>query len=109
VSRRGTLRRRAHDTLINESKWQTVRHGLEARVFTADPGPVRQAVARTLERIRPHADDLGASEYLAGIERIVAEGNSAERQLDVFADDHEVAAVVAAIAAESAVLQPVSA
>lgn len=99
-----------HDALIHESKWQAVRHGLAARVFTQDGScPVREAVARTLERIRPHADELGGGAYLAGIERIVADGNSAERQLGVFAGAEDIAHVVAAVVDESTVLHPISA
>jgi carboxylate-amine ligase len=91
-----------HEALIAESKWQAVRRGLEARVFTPDGvGPVRDAVARTLERILPHAEELRAADYLAGIERIVAEGNSADRQLDVFAAEGDIATVAGSIVAES--------
>jgi len=70
--------------------------------------PLRDAVMQTLERIRPHADELGASAYLAGIERIVAEGNSAERQLAVFAGEGDVASVMAAVVDESTVVQPLT-
>ena len=98
-----------HDALIHESKWQAVRHGLAAQVVTRDGTvPVRDAVMQTLERIRPHADELGASAYLAGIERIVAEGNSAERQLAVFAGEGDVASVMAAVVDESTVVQPLT-
>lgn len=91
-----------HEALLHESKWQAMRHGLEARVFAPGGfGPVRDVVTRTLERIRPHAEELDCAEYLAGIERIIAEGNSAERQLDVFAAEKDVAGVAAAIVAES--------
>jgi carboxylate-amine ligase len=91
-----------HDALIHESKWQAVRHGLDAQVISRDGfAPVREAVAQTLERIRPHADGLGGGQYLAGVERIIAEGNSAERQLAVFGGEQDVTAVAAAIAAES--------
>jgi glutamate---cysteine ligase / carboxylate-amine ligase len=95
-----------HEALLHESKWQAVRHGLEARVFAPDGfGPVREAVTRTLERIRPHAEELGGCDYLAGVERIVTEGNSAQRQLEVFAAERDVAAVAAALVAESTVVQ----
>ncbi len=98
-----------HEALIHESKWQAVRHGLDASVFAPGGfGPVRDAVAWTLERIRPHAEELGCLEYLAGVERIVAEGNSATRQLEVFAAEGDVAAVAAAIVAESTVMQAAS-
>ena len=91
-----------HEALVHESKWQAVRHGLDAQVFAPiGLSTVRDAVARTLEQIRPHAEDLECAEYLAGIERIVSEGNSSDRQLEVFAAEKDVTAVAAAIAAES--------
>jgi glutamate---cysteine ligase / carboxylate-amine ligase len=97
-----------HDALIHESKWQAVRHGLDARVFAPEGlCSMREAVLHTLARILPHAEELGAGEYLEGIERIVDEGNSAERQLDVFEAERDVAAVAAAIVEESVVTQPV--
>jgi carboxylate-amine ligase len=92
-----------HDTLVQEAKWQAVRHGLDAHVAT--PGgvlPVREAVAHTLERIAPHAAELGGAAHLAGVERILAGGTSAERQVAVFEAVASTRAVTASIAAESA-------
>jgi len=92
-----------HDALIHESKWQAVRRGLDARVFTPHGfAPVRDAVARTLERIGPHAEELGGAAYLVGIEHILADRNSAERQVAAFAAAGDVAAVAAGLVAETA-------
>lgn len=92
-----------HDELIRESKWQAMRRGLEARVFTPHGfAPVRDAVARTLERIAPHAEELGGAAYLTGIERILARGNSADRQRAAFASGKGVVAVAAELVAETA-------
>ena len=67
---------------IEESYFQAERYGLEARLMvdesTAAPAP---EVARgVLEQIRPYAADLGGEGALEEIERIVAEGNGADRQ-----------------------------
>jgi gamma-glutamyl:cysteine ligase YbdK (ATP-grasp superfamily) len=86
-----------------ESKWQAVRRGLDARVFTPNGfAPVRDAVASTLERIAPHAEELGGAAHLRGIERILTDGNSAERQVAAFDAVGEVVAVAAGLVAETA-------
>jgi carboxylate-amine ligase len=96
-----------HDELIRESKWQAIRRGLEARVYTPRGfAPVRDAVARTLERIAPHAEELGGAAYLTGIERILAGGNSADRQRAAFASGKDVVAVAAELVAETATPAP---
>jgi gamma-glutamyl:cysteine ligase YbdK (ATP-grasp superfamily) len=40
--------------------------------------------ARALEEARPYAADLGAADSLIEIERILTEGNGAERQRQAF-------------------------
>jgi glutamate---cysteine ligase / carboxylate-amine ligase len=92
-----------HDALILESKWQAVRRGLDARLFTPYGfAPARDAILRTLERIAPHAEELGGATHLARVERVVAEGNSALRQRGVFAAEGEVTSVAASLVAETA-------
>jgi carboxylate-amine ligase len=99
-----------HDVLVDESKWQAIRHGLDADVLTAaGVVPAREAVARTLERIAPHADELGGDRHLAHVEWIVEQGNSAERQLELYQTEHDVTTVVAALAAESESAAPAAA
>jgi carboxylate-amine ligase len=67
---------------IEESYFQAERYGLEARLMidesTAAPAP---EVARgTLAEARPYARDLGGADALEEIERILADGNGADRQ-----------------------------
>ena len=67
---------------IEESYFQAERYGLEARLMvdegTAAPAP---EVARgTIEEARPYARDLGGEAALEEIERIIDEGNGADRQ-----------------------------
>jgi len=92
-----------HDALIVESKWQAIRHGLDARVFTPyGVAPVRDAILRTLDRIAPHAEELGSATHLARIEQIVAEGNGAQRQRAAFAAGTDITAVAASLVEETA-------
>ena len=63
------------------STFRAARDGLDATIL--DDGamtPVRAAVERTLERIRPQARELGADAALEGIERILREGGGAARR-----------------------------
>ncbi|MGN6215398.1 MAG: carboxylate-amine ligase, partial [Solirubrobacterales bacterium] len=67
---------------IEESYFQAERYGLEARLMvdegTAAPAP---EVARgALSEARPYAKDLGGEAALEEIERILSEGNGADRQ-----------------------------
>jgi gamma-glutamyl:cysteine ligase YbdK (ATP-grasp superfamily) len=73
-------------------------------VFTPQGfAPVRDAIARTLERIAPHAEELGGAAHLRGIEQILADGNSAERQVAAFAEGGNARSVAAQLVAETAV------
>jgi glutamate---cysteine ligase / carboxylate-amine ligase len=73
---------------IEESYFQAERYGLEARLMvdegTAAPAP---EVARgTLEVVRPYAADLGGEGALEEIDRILSDGNGADRQRRVHAE-----------------------
>jgi carboxylate-amine ligase len=72
---------------LEESYYQAGRYGMEARLMVdrgeAEPAP--EVAARALEEARPYAADLGGAEALVEIERILAEGNGAERQRRTFA------------------------
>jgi glutamate---cysteine ligase / carboxylate-amine ligase len=71
---------------LEESYYQAARHGLEARLMVDGDGalPAREVAARMLAEARPYAAGLGGEEALGEIERILAEGNGAERQRAAF-------------------------
>ncbi|MEA2227497.1 MAG: glutamate---cysteine ligase / carboxylate-amine ligase [Solirubrobacteraceae bacterium] len=69
-----------------EASFAAARDGLDARLpMDGALRPAREVVAATLELARPHARDLGSEDALAGVERILAEGNGADRQRAAFA------------------------
>jgi carboxylate-amine ligase len=73
---------------IEESYFQAERYGLEARIMvdetTAAPAP---EVARgILAEVRPYAEQLGGDGALEEIERILSDGNGADRQRRVHAE-----------------------
>jgi glutamate---cysteine ligase / carboxylate-amine ligase len=67
---------------IEESYFQAERYGLVARLMvdeeTAAPAP--EVAHGTLEEARPYAADLGGEGALEEIERILRDGNGADRQ-----------------------------
>ncbi|HEX5527806.1 MAG TPA: YbdK family carboxylate-amine ligase [Solirubrobacterales bacterium] len=73
---------------IEESYFQAERYGLEARLMIDEgtAAPAREAAQATLAEARPYAKDLGGEEALEEIERIVAEGNGADRQRRIHAE-----------------------
>lgn len=73
---------------LEESYFQTARHGLEAEVlFQSDsPEPVREVARRVLDQVRPYARDLGTDAALVEIERILLEGNGAGDQRRIHAE-----------------------
>jgi carboxylate-amine ligase len=71
---------------LEESYYQAGRYGLEARLMVdgGEAAPAREVAARALEEARPYAADLGDAAALGEIERILTEGNGADRQRRAF-------------------------
>jgi carboxylate-amine ligase len=73
---------------IEESYFQAERYGLEARVMVDEStaAPAAEVARGVLEEARPYAEPLGGAGALEEIERIVREGNGADRQRRVHAE-----------------------
>ncbi len=71
---------------LEESCYQACRYGLEARLMVdgGEAAPAAEVAARALEEAAPYADALDDSGALEEIERILAEGNGADRQRAAF-------------------------
>lgn len=67
---------------IEESYYQAGRYGLEARLMVDDhtAAPAPDVARGTLEEARPYAADLGGEAALEEIDRILTDGNGADRQ-----------------------------
>jgi carboxylate-amine ligase len=66
---------------IGWSMFRAMRDGLDAEVLhDGTPVPAREAARRTLAVMAPVARELGAEDAIAGVERILREGNGADRQ-----------------------------
>jgi carboxylate-amine ligase len=96
-----------HRALVAENRWRATRFGLAAEVIDLATGgitriPVADQVRRTLAEVAPDARELGCERELAGIERILDEGNGADFQRRVHGTNHDMVEVALAVARASA-------
>jgi glutamate---cysteine ligase / carboxylate-amine ligase len=89
---------------LEESYYQAGRHGLEARLMVdgGEAAPAREVATGALAEARPYAAELGGTGALAEIERILIEGNGADRQRRAF-EHGGIAAVLDYLAAATEV------
>jgi carboxylate-amine ligase len=78
---RGTGGTGAPREALVEASFAAARDGLDARLpLDGSLRPAREVVRATLELARPYARELGDEDALDGVERLLAEGNGADRQ-----------------------------
>ena len=90
--------------LIDENRWRAGRYGLDGKLI--DFGrkcemDERELLHEMLEFIAREVDELGSQSEIAHIERIMAEGTGADRQLAVWERTQDMKAVVDHIVAET--------
>jgi carboxylate-amine ligase len=78
--------------ILDENRWLAARHGLEAELFDEASGErrgVRALSEQLLERLAPHAGELGCAAELGGVEDLLSAGNGALRQQMVYEANHD--------------------
>jgi glutamate---cysteine ligase / carboxylate-amine ligase len=83
--------------MLDENKWMAARHGLGAQLVdlpARERVPVPELTRRLMERLRPHAEELGSGEDFECIEEILDRGNGASRQQVVYEANHDLREVV---------------
>jgi glutamate---cysteine ligase / carboxylate-amine ligase len=83
--------------MLDENKWLAARHGLGGSLVDLPDTsrvPVPELTLRLLDRLSPHAEELGALEELRGVEDILEHGNGASRQSVVYEANHDLHEVV---------------
>ena len=83
--------------MLDENKWLAARHGVDGTLVdlpSTDRVSVPDLTRRLIERLHPHADDLGCCEELECVEDILEDGNGASRQAVVYAANHDLREVV---------------
>jgi carboxylate-amine ligase len=85
--------------MLDENKWLASRHGLDGELVDLPSDTrvgSRDLARRLVERLRPHAEDLGSAR--AGRHRGPPDkGNGAQRQIVVYDANHDLREVVAEI------------
>jgi carboxylate-amine ligase len=84
--------------LAEENRWRASRHGMDAAFYdaAADTTVPARTIARDLvERLTPHAQDLGCEAELEGVLEIVEGGTGSQRQREVYANSGDFLDVVA--------------
>ena len=89
--------RHYHRALIMENKWRAARYGLDGKMIDFGKQtevPARDLIREILEFVADAAGELGSLTELGYVERILEEGNGADRQLRVFAETGDLNKVV---------------
>jgi carboxylate-amine ligase len=83
--------------LIEENKWLATRYGMQGELIdlpSSSRVPAADLARRVVERLRPHARELGSERELEGIEDLTEHGTGANRQLDDWRANRDLAALV---------------
>jgi glutamate---cysteine ligase / carboxylate-amine ligase len=83
--------------LIEENKWRAARYGMDGKLIDFGQRtevPMRELAVELLEFVDDVVDELGSRKEVEGIHRILREGTSAERQIQVFKKTEDLRAVV---------------
>jgi carboxylate-amine ligase len=84
--------------LAEENRWRASRHGMDAGFYDAAGDktvPAREIARDLVERLTPHAQDLGCEAELEGVLEIVEGGTGSQRQREVYENSGDFLDVVA--------------
>jgi len=91
--------------MLDENKWLAARHGLDGEIVdlpTNERITTKALTRRLLERLTPHAQQLGGADALDGIRDLLERGNGAARQCVVYEANEDLNEVMAEIIAATA-------
>ena len=86
--------------MLDENKFLAARHGLEGSLVdlpSSERVASRDLARRLLDRLRGHAEDLGAADDLDAVEDLLERGNGAHRQLVVYQANRDLREVMTEI------------
>ena len=86
--------------LLEENKWLAARYGVQGELIDLPSStrvPTTELARRLVERLRPHARDLGSERELEGILDIAERGSGADRQLAEWRANRDMVALTRAI------------
>jgi len=91
--------------MLDENKWLAARHGLEGEIVDLPSNErvsTKALTRRLLDRLEPHAQQLGGADALDGIRDLLGRGNGAARQIVVYEANTDLNEVMAEIIAATA-------
>jgi carboxylate-amine ligase len=91
--------------MLDENKWLATRHGLEGELVDLpdrETVPTKALVRRLYDRLKDHAQDLGAANELDGVLDLLENGNGAFRQRKVYEANRDFGELLQDIIAASA-------
>jgi carboxylate-amine ligase len=91
--------------MLDENKWLASRHGLEGELVdlpTRETVTAKALAKRLYDRLREHAQDLGAADQLEGVADLLEHGNGAYRQRKVYEANRDFSELLQDIVAASA-------
>jgi carboxylate-amine ligase len=96
--------RRYHRVLIEENKWRAARWGIDGKLIDFGKRrevPMRDLALELLAFVDDVVDDLESRREVEYVKKILADGTSAERQVDVYRHTGDLRAVVQSIVDET--------
>ena len=90
--------------MIDENKWRAIRYGIEGSLIDIDRAeevPVPKLVERLLDWLDDVVDDLGSRAEIEYVHTILSQGTSADRQMAVYRQTGDFAAVVEHVVEET--------
>ncbi len=96
--------RRYHRALIEENKWRAARWGIEGKLIDFGKRrevPMRELATELLEFVDDVVDDLGSRREIEYVRKILTDGTSAEKQVQVYRDTGDLRAVVQSLVDET--------
>ena len=84
--------------IAEENRWRASRHGMDAGFYDAAGDrtvPAREIARDLVERLKPHAQDLGCEAELEGVLELVEGGTGSQRQREVYENSGDFLDVVA--------------
>ena len=86
--------------LLEENKWLAARHGMQGDLIDlphSDRIPTAELARRLVERLRPHARELGSEREFEVLDDLIENGSGADRQLAEWRANRDMVALVRAI------------
>ena len=78
--------------MLDENRWLAARHGLEGELVDlprTERVATKALVRRLLERLTPHAQELGSAAELDAVNDLITHGGGAYRQQVVYEANHD--------------------